>query len=260
MKIIDTHTHLYGKDFAADLPDVVRRAKEAGVVAALLPNLNAASLPDLHAAEALAPDFFYPMIGMHPTEMGEEWQQDLELLHRELLAHPTRYIAIGEIGLDYYWSTDEKEAMNSAFRTQLTWARDSRLPVSIHSRSATMDAVAAVKEVGADAIRGVFHSFTDSPEELMAILRLPHFMVGVNGVLTFKNSTLRDFLPDLLPLDRLVVETDAPYLSPVPNRGKRNEPANLLYVIDELAKCYRLPREKVAQQVFANSVEMFALA
>lgn len=260
MKIIDTHTHLYGKDFAADLPDVVRRAKEAGVVAALLPNLNAASLPDLHAATNLAPDFFYPMIGMHPTEMGEEWQQDLELLHRELLAHPTRYIAIGEIGLDYYWSTDEKEAMNSAFRTQLTWARDTRLPVSIHSRSATMDAVAAVEEVGADALRGVFHSFTDSPEELMAILRLPRFMVGVNGVLTFKNSTLRDFLPDLLPLDRLVVETDAPYLSPVPNRGKRNEPANLPYIIDELAKCYRLPREKVAQQVFANSVEMFALS
>ena len=259
MKIIDTHTHLYGKDFTEDLPDVVRRAKEAGIVAALLPNLNAASLPDLHAAVALAPDFFYPMIGMHPTEMGEEWQQDLETLHRELLAHPTRYIAIGEIGLDYYWSTDEKEAMNSAFRTQLTWARDSRLPVSIHSRSATMDAVAAVEEIGTDAIRGVFHSFTDTPEELMAILRLPRFMVGVNGVLTFKNSTLRDFLPDLLPLDRLVVETDAPYLSPVPNRGKRNEPANLLYVIDELTKCYRLPREKVAQQVFANSVEMFAL-
>lgn len=260
MKIIDTHTHLYGVDFESDLPEVVHRAKAAGVVAALLPNLNVASLPGLERSCALDPSFFYPMIGLHPTEMGPEWEHELEQLHRELDQNPGKYIAIGEIGLDYYWSLDEKEAMNSAFRTQLTWARDYHLPVSIHSRSATPDAVAAVEEIGAEQLRGVFHSFTDSPEELEAILRLPYFMVGVNGVYTFKNSPLRDFLPDLLPLSRIVVETDAPYLSPVPNRGKRNEPANLIYVIDELAKSYKISKEKVARQVLANSMEMFTLA
>ena len=259
MKIIDTHTHLYGADFEADLLQVVDRARKAGVAAALLPNLNLASLPDLEHACSLAPDFFRPMIGLHPTEMGSDWRQELRLLHDKLTECPSRYVAIGEIGLDYYWSVDEKEAMNTAFCTQLTWARDYRLPVSVHSRSATMDAVAAIERIGADDIRGVFHSFTDSPDELCSILALPHFMVGVNGVLTFKNSTLRDFLPDLLPLERIVVETDAPYLSPVPHRGKRNEPANLPLVIDELAKVYRISKEKVARQIFANSLEMFGL-
>ena len=255
--IIDTHAHFYGENYADDLPEAIARCRQAGILKVLIPAVNASSLPEMDRAHDLAPDFYRRMIGQHPTEMPEAWEEDLALLHDELTNRPWKYAAIGEIGLDYYWSTDRKTEMNAAFRIQLEWALDRSLPVSIHARSATLDAVRAVREVGGDALTGVFHSFTDGEEELRAVLRLPGFAVGVNGVFTFKKSPLPELFRRLLPLERIVLETDSPYLAPTPFRGRRNEPSLLPHVLKKVAEVYGLPEEEAAERILQNTLRIF---
>ena len=255
--IIDTHTHFYGPNFAEDLPEAVQRCRDAGILKALIPTVNASSLPFMEEALALAPDFYCPMIGQHPTEMPDDWEADLEVLKKELFDRTEKYVAVGEIGLDYYWDTSHKAEQNEAFRIQLSWSRELGLPVSIHARSATLDAVRAVREVGAGSLTGVFHSFTDGEEELLAVLALPGFAIGVNGVFTFKKSPLPELFKRHLPLDRLVLETDAPYLAPVPHRGKRNEPSFLPRVLTAVAECYGLSEEETAEQILQNTFRIF---
>lgn len=257
--IIDTHTHFYGSDFESDLSEAIRRCREVGVIHALIPAVNSDSLHDMDEAFALASDFYRRMIGQHPTEMPDDWRTDLETLKTELFGHTEKYVGVGEIGLDYYWSTDRKEEMNEAFRIQLSWAKELGLPVSIHARSATLDAVKAVQEVGADELTGVFHSFTDGKEELLAVLELPGFVVGVNGVFTFKKSQLPALFKKHLPIDRLVLETDAPYLAPVPFRGKRNEPSFLPHVLRTVAETYELSEEETASRIIDTTRRVFPL-
>ncbi|MCI6278910.1 MAG: TatD family hydrolase [Bacteroidales bacterium] len=258
-EIIDTHTHFYGAEFAPDFSEAIRLSREAGVSRALIPAVNAGSLAGMDEACALAPDFFLRMIGQHPTEMPVDYEADLDLLEKELFGHPEKYVAVGEIGLDYYWSTERKAEMNAAFRRQLEWAKARSLPVSIHARSATLDAVRAVREVGAGSLTGVFHSFTDGEEELRAVLDLPGFVIGVNGVFTFKKSPLPELFRRLLPIDRLVLETDAPYLSPTPFRGKRNAPFRLPLVLSAVAEVYGLSEEDAASQILATTRRVFPL-
>ena len=257
--IIDTHTHFYGPKFADDFREAIDRARVAGVGKALIQAVNAGSIDGMRQAVALAPDFFCPMIGQHPTEMPEDREADLELLYGELTNHPDRYVGIGEIGLDYYWSTERKEEMNDSFRIQLSWAKEKGLPVSIHARSATLDAVKAVREIGADDLTGVFHSFTDGEEELRAVLSLPGFKIGVNGVFTFKKSPLPELFGALLPINRIVIETDAPYLAPTPHRGKRNEPSFLPNVAAAIAQTYGLSPEETEAQILENTRQTFPL-
>ena len=209
----------------------------------------------------MAPDLFLPMIGLEPTDVGEDWEAQLEALERELRTSPGYYRGIGEIGLDYYWSMEWREQMIEAFRRQVEWAREFALPMSMHTRAAVPETVKLLQEWGVEGLRGVFHSFSESAEDLEAILSLgEQFMVGINGIVTFKNSQLREVIKGHLPLTRLVVETDSPYLSPEPRRGRRNESSHIVHTVRCLADIYEVSEADMRRQLFVNSRKMFNLA
>lgn len=258
--LVDTHTHLYLEEFEADYSAVFERARRVGVRYFLLPNLDLNSLPVMQRLCKTYPQECYPMIGLHPSSVREDYKETLHTLRDELEDNTCSYRAIGEIGLDYYWSTEFKHQMYDALQIQLHWALEYDLPVSLHARDAVKDVVQCIKSVDSGALRGVFHSFTGDEEDLLEVLELPLFCVGVNGLVTFKNSRLPDLLYKHVPIHRIVVETDAPYLTPVPYRGKRNEPGYLPYVIQRLAEIYTLSYEETARAIFANSIKMFNLA
>lgn len=259
--LVDTHAHLYSEEFDEDRPEVIRRCREAGLTAVLLPNTSCEYIARLREMVSMAPDLFVPMIGLEPTDVGEDWEGQLDALERELRTIPGYYRGIGEIGLDYYWSVEWREQMIEAFRRQVEWARELDLPMSMHTRAAVPEAVELLREWGLDGLRGVFHSFSESEEDLEAILSLgERFMVGINGIVTFRNSRLREVIKDRLPLARLVVETDSPYLSPEPKRGRRNESSHIIHIVRCLADIYEVSEEEMRHQLFVNSRKMFNLA
>ncbi|MFA7492809.1 MAG: TatD family hydrolase [Proteiniphilum sp.] len=256
MKIIDTHAHLFAEEFESDLDEVVLRAKKVGVEKVLLPNIDLASIPLLKQCVLDYPDFFYPMMGLHPTSVGKDWQRQLAPIRREL--DTTECVAVGEIGIDLYWDTSLREAQISAFEEQLKWSIEKDLPVSIHFRNAAEEVIESIRRVGAPLLRGVFHSFGGTKAELDAILELDNFLVGINGVVTFKNSGLAETLK-YCPLSRVVLETDSPYLAPVPYRGKRNESAYLSYITAQLAGIWHQSPEWVALVTTRNADKLFKL-
>lgn len=260
--IIDTHAHLFydeeGLDYSSDLAEVIARAKSCGVQAALVPNIDQESYPKMMRIVAQYPSFCYPMLGLHPTSVGPDYRAQLTFLEEQLKKDSNRFVAIGEIGLDYHWDLTYKREMTDAFRRQLEWAIAFDLPTSMHSRDAELDLIAITKEY--PTLRGVVHAFGGSREELEMVLEHPGLMVGIGGVLTFKNSGLKEVIRGTLPLDRIVVETDAPYLTPAPHRGKRNEPAYLLYILEHLSELYEVSLEALRAQIFANTRKMFNLA
>lgn len=256
MSFIDTHAHLFAEEFRDDLHQVVTRAKEAGVEKVLLPNIDETSLPVLKQCVSHYPGFFYPMAGIHPTSVQRDWEKQLELIGRELSSG--RYIAVGEIGIDLHWDTALQNEQTNAFEEQLRWSIEKNLPVSIHFRNATEEVIKSIRRVGARSLRGVFHSFGGSRAELEAILELGNFMIGINGVLTFKNSKLPETLK-YCPANRVILETDSPYLSPVPYRGKRNESAFLVYIAAKLAAIWNETEESIARITNHNARELFDL-
>lgn len=259
--LVDTHAHLYSEEFDEDRPEVIRRCREAGLTAVLLPNTSCEYIARLREMVSMAPDLFVPMIGLEPTDVGEDWEEQLDALERELRTIPGYYRGIGEIGLDYYWSVEWREQMIEAFRRQVEWARELDLPMSMHTRAAVPEAVELLREWGLGGLRGVFHSFSESEDDLEAILSLgERFMVGINGIVTFRNSRLREVIKDRLPLARLVVETDSPYLSPEPKRGRRNESSHIIHIVRCLADMYEVSEEEMRHQLFVNSRKMFNLA
>lgn len=259
--LIDTHAHLYSEEFDEDRPEVIRRCREAGLTAVLLPNTSCEYIARLREMVSMAPDLFVPMIGLEPTDVGEDWEEQLDSLERELRTSRGYYRGIGEIGLDYYWSVEWREQMIEAFRRQVEWARELDLPMSMHTRAAVPEAVELLREWGLGGLRGVFHSFSESEDDLEAILSLgERFMVGINGIVTFRNSRLREVIKDRLPLARLVVETDSPYLSPEPKRGRRNESSHIIHIVRCLADIYEVSEEEMRHQLFVNSRKMFNLA
>lgn len=259
--LVDTHAHLYSEEFDEDRPEVIRRCRGAGLTAVLLPNTSCEYIARLREMVSMAPDLFVPMIGLEPTDVGEDWEEQLDALERELRTIPGYYRGIGEIGLDYYWSIEWREQMIEAFRRQVEWARELDLPMSMHTRAAVPEAVELLREWGLDGLRGVFHSFSESEDDLEAILSLgERFMVGINGIVTFRNSRLREVIKDRLPLARLVVETDSPYLSPEPKRGRRNESSHIIHIVRCLADIYEVSEEEMRHQLFVNSRKMFNLA
>jgi len=253
MYLIDTHTHLDFEAFDADLPDVIRRASEEGVIAFCLPGVDAASIPNVYAVCVRYPDQCFPMLGLHPTNVGSDYANELSILRAELDTRP--YIAVGEIGIDLYWDKTYLREQMIAFEEQLRWSIEKNLPVAIHTREAFPQAFECLHKIGIDKIRGVFHSFGGNREELEEVLRYPNFLIGVNGVVTYKNARIRDFL-SLAPLDRIVLETDAPYLSPVPYRGKRNEPAFLTALAQKLAEVYNVSVETIAEKTTENAMRL----
>ncbi|MDR0825431.1 MAG: TatD family hydrolase [Prevotella sp.] len=256
MKIIDTHSHIYSEEFDNDIEAVIDRAKKAGVEKILLPNIDVSSIERLHAVSDKYTGYCIPMMGLHPTSVGENWQEELDLIKRRLADRP--YIAIGEIGLDFYWDKTFEKEQRLVFEEQLRWSIEYDLPVAIHSRDAISQCVSCVRNVGEENLRGVFHSFGGTVEELEEILSLNNFMLGINGVVTFKNSTLSTVLKNT-DLSHIIVETDSPYLAPVPYRGKRNESSYTLNVVAKLAEIYGATPEEVGKITTENAEKLFAL-
>ena len=258
-KIIDTHSHLFVEEFNEDRSDVMRRAREAGVQHVLMPNIDLNTVePMLSVCEAY-PGFCYPMIGLHPTEVNADYRQSLDALKEIFVSHPQSFIAIGEVGLDLYWDKTYKQEQLVVLEEQIGWALEYDLPLVIHSREAFPELYALFSHYKDTPIRGVFHSFTGTAEEAQSLLEFSGFLLGINGVVTFKKSTLPEALCEV-PLSRLVVETDSPYLAPTPYRGKRNESAYIVRVVERLAELYSCSPEVVAEQTFANAANLFRLS
>lgn len=258
MTIIDTHSHIYDEQFDADIDEVITRAKANGVEKILLPNVDVETIAQQENLVNKYPDFCIPMMGFHPTSVDENWEANLEVIHRKLTENPEKYIAVGEIGIDLYWDKTFFTEQQKVFEQQLQWSIDYNLPVSIHTREATYEAISSIKNIGEERLRGVFHSFVGTEEELSAILELGNFLIGINGVVTYKNTTLREILLNT-DLSKIIIETDAPYLTPVPFRGKRNESSYTIYIAETLAKVYDVSVDEVKEITTANAKWLFNL-
>ncbi len=256
MNIIDTHAHLFACQFDNDIDEVVSRAKKSGVTKVLLPNIDATTIDALKETFNRYPDFFIPMMGIHPTSVKDDWQEQLQCVENEL--QKTEYKAVGEIGIDLYWSREYKQQQIEVFETQLSWSKDMQVPVSVHSRDALFEVVTSIQKIGQESLFGVFHSFGGIVDDLELILPLANFYIGINGVVTFKNSGLTETLRHV-SLDRLVLETDSPYLAPMPYRGKRNEPSYLVEILEKLAQIYSVSKEEVAHKTTRNAIQLFGI-
>ena len=255
MNLIDTHTHIYDHQFSLDRNETVQRALEAGVGMMLLPNVDASTIAPMLELHEQFPDCTRVMMGLQPEEVKEDYMTVLAMMEKEL--ERNIYIGVGEVGLDFYWdSTFEKQQLD-AFETQLDWAKQLHLPLSIHCRNAFDKMVKILEKKQDGGLRGIMHCFTGTEEEAKIYLELG-FHLGLGGVTTYKNCGVKDFLPRL-PLDRIVLETDAPYLAPVPCRGKRNEPAFLVHTAQKIADIFQIPVEELAAATTANAKALFRL-
>lgn len=238
--MIDTHSHIYGPEFDDDRAEVLQRARLAGVDKVLLPNINEESIARMLQVAKEYPDMCYPMMGLHPEDVKEDWAQVLERMEMQL----DGMIAVGEVGLDFYWDTTFRKEQIEAFERQICWAVERDLPLVIHMRKAEQELLEVMERHKSDGLRGVFHCFGGSKETASRMLKHEGFVLGIGGVVTFKNSRLAETLRHV-PLDRIVLETDAPYLAPVPYRGKRNEPSYVAHVARFLSNIYNVSEEEV---------------
>ena len=255
MEFIDTHTHLFEPEFAEDREMVVQRAVEAGVKTLCLPCITEASLSRMEEMCAAFPGICYPMIGLHPTELGDDYQTVLDRMYKELKGCD-RYIAVGEVGLDLYWDDTRKNEQLDAFRQQIEWAAETGLPLAIHSRNAFDDLYKVMDDNRSKGLTGVFHCFSGDAEEARKLLSFDGFYLGIGGVVTYRKSNLPSVLADV-PLERVVLETDSPYLAPVPRRGKRNESSYIPFVAQKLAEIYGCSVDEVAAVTTDNARRLF---
>ena len=252
---IDTHAHLDGAEFAEDRATVVQRAKEAGASQVFIPAIDLPSLDTVMDFCRQFPDFAYPMVGLHPEEVKADWQEVLSAMHPHL--SDVGVIAIGEVGLDFYWSREFEKEQMAAFEEQVRWSVETRLPLMIHCRKAQNELVGILRRYQKELPGGVFHCFTGNENEARQLLEFENFVLGIGGVLTFKKSHLPEVLPAVVPLSRIVLETDAPYMAPVPKRGERNESSFIPYVIARLADAYGVEEEEIARQTNENVGRVF---
>ena len=239
--MIDTHCHIDGEEFQEDLEAVITRAREAGVEAIGVPGINLQSLDTVIDVCKRYPDYCYPMLGLHPEDVKADWREVLAAIKPALQG----VIAIGEVGLDFYWSREFEQEQLLAFEEQVKWSVELQLPLMIHCRKAQNEMVAILKRYKDQLPGGVFHCFTGNDLEAKELLQFDRFVLGIGGVSTFKKSHLPEVLPAVVPLDRIVLETDAPYMDPVPKRGERNEPAFVAYVLKKLAEAYGVSEKEV---------------
>ena len=255
--MIDTHSHIYEPEFDADRDEVVQRAREAGVEHILLPNINAGSVEPMLDLCRRYPGYCSPMLGLHPEDVEPfTYKQVLSDMEKMLEAPDHPYIAVGEVGLDFYWDQSNAKEQEEAFRVQIEWAIRYGLPLMIHSRSAHRQLVAALKEYCGEKLTGVFHCFGGTEEEAQELLQFTGFVLGIGGVLTYKKSTLPEVLASV-PLERIVLETDAPYLAPVPYRGKRNESAYVVEVLRKVAQIYNVSEQEAEVATNSNAKRIF---
>jgi TatD DNase family protein len=255
--IIDTHAHLYSKEFLEDFDEVVARAKSNGLTKILLPNIDEGSIARMHLLSHDYPDFFVPMMGIHPCYIKKDWEKQLELVE-SYLSKPNNYCAIGEIGIDLHWDKTLEAEQKLAFTAQIKLAIKYQLPIVIHARESFDEIFEIVDRENCPELRGVFHCFTGTVDQAQHIINYGGFKMGIGGVVTFKNSGLDKVVAEI-PLAYLVLETDCPYLPPVPYRGKRNESAYLKLIADKISDIHQLPLSQVAQVTTANAKEMFQL-
>ena len=237
MQFIDTHIHIDGEEFKDDLDEVVARAKEAGAIQLLVPGINYNSIASIKAVCERFPDFMRPMIGLHPEDVKEDYKEILGKMRQEL--NDDKWIAIGEVGLDYYWSREFEQEQLDAFEQQVQWSVETQLPLMIHCRKAQNEMVKIIRKYEKELPGGVFHCFTGNRHEALELLQFDRFVLGIGGVSTFKKSHLAEDLAAVVPMDRIVLETDAPYMAPAPHRGERNESSFIPFIIEKLV--LRLP-------------------
>ena len=253
--MIDTHSHIYSEEFDADRDEVILRAQHAGVTKIILPNVDSDSLPRLLKLEARYPDYCYAAVGLHPESVKENYQKELDVIREEL--ERRKYIAVGEIGIDLYWDKTYQTEQIHAFQTQVKWAIDLNMPVIIHVRNSHNETIQALKPYAGKGLKGIFHCFGGTPEEAAEIFSLGDFKLGIGGVVTFKNSGLAASLMHI-PLEKLVLETDSPYLTPAPFRGKRNESAYTVLVAEKLAQVYDMSVGEIDRITTENACSVFS--
>ena len=254
--MIDTHCHLDGEEFREDLEAVIARAREAGVVAIGVPGIDLKSCETIPALCSQYPGYCYPMLGLHPEEVRSDWKDVLMAIAPAVRGA----IAIGEVGLDFYWSREFEREQLEAFEEQVRWSVELQLPLMIHCRKAQNELLYILKRYKDDLPGGVFHCFTGNEIEARELLSFDRFVLGIGGVLTFKKSKLPETLAQAVPLSRIVLETDAPYMAPVPMRGQRNEPAYVRHVITRMAEAYGISEDELAAQTTSNALRVFPLA
>lgn len=258
--MIDTHIHLDEEAYAADREEVIARQREYGVEAMIVPGVNAASIPGILDVCRKHPGYCYACLGFHPQDVKADWQEQWAIIEKAIRDNRDELVAIGEIGLDYYWDTTFKAEQQEIFRRQLALAKELDLPVMIHNREATEDTLKILKSQINDhqpSIRGVVHCFNGSKETAEQILKMGMYL-GIGGVLTFKNCKLYETL-EVVPLERIVLETDGPYLAPTPFRGTRNESRLMIHVVERLAQVYNCSQEQVISVTTANARQLFGL-
>jgi TatD DNase family protein len=255
MQLIDTHTHIYLPEFDADRDEAVKRAVQSGVVKLLMPNIDIDSASRMLSVENNFPGICYPMIGLHPTSVNEDYVYQLDKL--EDLANNNKFYAIGEIGIDLYWDQSNLKEQILAFRRQIVFAMKKELPVVIHSRNSFSEVFTAMEEFTGLHLKGVFHAFTGSIQDAKKAIGLG-FKLGIGGIVTFKNSGL-DKVVSQSGLENIILETDSPYLAPVPFRGKRNESSYLCIINNKVAEIFGLSNEETATVTYGNSVKLFGL-
>ena len=257
MVLIDSHCHLYLEEFSSDIDDVILRATKAGVEKFFLPNIDSSTITQMNELASRYPGKFLPMMGLHPTSVKENYLKELERVEEEF--SKGTYVAVGEIGIDLYWDKTFLKEQIVAFEKQIEWAKRMKLPVVIHSRESFDEIFEVIDRQNDRDLTGIFHCFTGSLEQANKIMAYGGFKMGIGGVVTFKNGGLDKFLSQV-PLEHIVLETDSPYLAPVPYRGKRNESTYLVEIVGKVAEIYDLTAEEVADRTTRNSLEIFKMA
>jgi TatD DNase family protein len=255
--LIDTHAHLYLKEFDVDRQQIIEEAQKRDVKKILLPNIDSSTIRDLNNMCKQYPNICYPMMGLHPGSVNQDYKKELGIIKEEIDAR--NYIAIGEIGIDLYWDRTFLKEQIEAFELQIDWAKELRLPIVIHARDSFKEIFQVLDEKIDDNLSGVFHCFTGKLDEVEKILSYKTFMFGIGGILTFKNAGL-DKIVKHIPLNKIILETEAPYLAPVPFRGKRNQSSYVFYVAEKLAEIKEVTLSRIIEQSGENASELFKLA
>ena len=254
--LIDTHTHLYLDAFNDDRDAMIHRALEAGVTQMLLPNIDLASVDGMHSLCDAYPSVCFPMMGLHPCDVKEGFEEVLRSMRDKFTER--NYVAVGEIGIDLYWDKTTLPIQIKAFETQIEWAKELELPIVIHARDSFNEIFEVMDRFHDERLRGVFHCFTGNEAQAQKILKYGNFLMGIGGVLTYEKSGLAEVVKDI-PADKIVLETDSPFLTPKPYRGKRNESAYVKFVAEKLAEVKQTDLASIALQTSQNARKMFNL-
>lgn len=255
---IDTHTHLFSEQFNEDRTEVVKRAIDSGITKLLLPNIDESSIQPMFDLYAQFPENCLPMVGLHPGSVGAEVEKQLVAIKEALYSNKDKCVAVGEIGMDLYWDKTFVNEQEYAFREQIKWAKELQLPIAIHARDAFDEIFGILDDVNDERLTGVFHCFTGDDAQAKHALSYDGFKLGIGGVVTYKTSELPGVLSKI-DLKHLILETDSPFLPPVPYRGKRNESSYLLHVAEKLSDIYGVSLKEIAEQTTKNAEELFDL-